>query len=158
MEIKKLAETLEDIKRVRDDSSEFWYAKELFSLLGYSSWRNFEAAIDRAIESCKASGEMVKVHFARVRKTQKSSNQYGETEIQVDDYELTRYACLLIAQNGNPRIPQIAFAQMYFAIQTRKQELFEHQIEEIERLIARRQLAETDREFAVEYSYALMNL
>lgn len=148
MEIKKLAQTLEDIKRTREDGTHFWYARELCPLLGYANWRNFEPTIERAKESCKTSKEIVEVHFAHVRKTQKSRNQYSEIDIEIDDYELTRYACLLIAQNGNPRIIEIAFAQMYFAIQTRKQELFENQVQEIERLIARKRLAETDREFA----------
>lgn len=88
------------------------------------------------------------MHFASVRKTQKSRNQYGETDIEVDDIKLTRYACYLIAQNGDPRIPEIAFAQMYFAMQTRKQEILEKNIEEIERLVSRRKLGETEKEFA----------
>ncbi len=148
MEIKKLAETLEGIKHTKEDGSEYWYARDLWELLGYSSWRNLEPSIDRAKDSCNSSKEPIEVHFASIRKTQKSRNQYGETVIHIDDYELTRYACYLIAQNGDPRIPEIAFAQMYFAIQTRRQELLVSQIEEIERLIARKQLAESNREFA----------
>jgi DNA-damage-inducible protein D len=88
------------------------------------------------------------VHFADVRKVHKKKNQYKETLSQIDDIKLTRYACYLIAQNGDPRIPEIAFMQMYFAVQTRKQEVLEQNIEELERIISRKRLGETEKEFA----------
>lgn len=145
MEIKKLAESLEEIKRIKQDGSEYWYARDLWSLLGYTRWGNFLPTLDRAKESCKTGGFVVEDHFLNAKQMVKLGSG---SQREVDDYELTRYACYLIAQNGDPRIPEIAFAQMYFAIQTRKQELIAEQVKEIERLIARKQLAETDREFA----------
>jgi len=145
MEIKRLAETLEEIKKVRDDGTEYWYARELYPLLGYKKWENFQNAINRAKRSCIESGNDVEYHFPIAKKKVGlgSGSQRG-----IDDYKLTRYACYLIAQNGDPRIPEIAFSQMYFAIQTRKQEVLEKQIEEIERVVARKQLTETHKEFA----------
>lgn len=145
MEIRKLAETLEQIKKIKPDGTEYWCARDLWSLLGYSSWRNFKPAIERAMESCQKSGFVVLEHFAQTRKkAQLGLNKTSELE----DYDLTRYACYLIAQNGNPKIPEIAFAQRYFAIQTRRHELVVEQIAEIERLIARKQLAKADKDFA----------
>jgi DNA-damage-inducible protein D len=145
MEIKKLAESLEEIRRTKQDGSEYWYARDLWPLLGYTRWGNFLPTLDRAKESCKTGGFVVEDHFLHAKQMVKLGSG---SQREVDDYELTRYACYLIAQNGDPRIPEIAFAQMYFAIQTRKQELIADQVKEIERLIARKQLAETDREFA----------
>lgn len=148
MEIKKLAKTLEDIKNTDDSGIEYWFARELYPLLGYKQWRNFSNAIEKAQHSCITSGEEAEEHFVGASKTLKSKNQYGETEGRsVNDYRLTRYACYLIAQNGDPRISEIAFAQMYFAIQTRKQEIIEQNIEEIERLVARQKLTETEKDF-----------
>lgn len=143
MQLKLLAETLEDIRH--QNGEEYWFARDLWSLLGYASWRNFKPAIERAIESCKTSGEMVEHHFASIRKM---VDLGSGSQREVDDYKLTRYACYLIAQNGDPRIPEIAFSQMYFAMQTRKQEVLEQNAEEIERMIARRKLGETEKEFA----------
>ena len=144
-EIKKLAQTLEEVRRIDDDDNEYWYARELYSLLGYAKWENFLSVLFKARGACEKSGSIVKDHFPDVRKMVKIG--FG-SPIEVDDYKLTRYACYLIAQNGDPRKEEIAFAQMYFALQTRRQELLEYQIEEIERLIARRRLTETDKEFA----------
>jgi DNA-damage-inducible protein D len=145
MEIKKLAETLEEIKLTKEDNSEYWHARDLWTLLGYTRWGNFLPSLERAKESCRTSGFVVQDHFLHAKKM---VNLGSGSQREIEDYELTRYACYLIAQNGDPRIPEIAFAQMYFAIQARKQELVAEQIEEIERLIARKRLAETDREFA----------
>lgn len=143
MQLKLLAETLEDVRH--QNGEEFWHARDLWSLLGYASWRNFLPAIERAKESCKTAGEPVDYHFAPIRKM---VDLGSGSQREIDDIKLTRYACYLIAQNGDPRIPEIAFSQMYFAMQTRKQEVLEKNIEEIERLITRRKLGETEKEFA----------
>lgn len=144
MQLKILYKTLDDNRQ--KNGEEYWYARDLWSLFGYANWRNFRPAIEKAKESCKTSGGLVESHFASVRKMAKIGGNQAFREI--DDYKLTRYACYLIAQNGDPRIPEIAFAQMYFAVQTRKQEVMEKNIEEIERLVSRRKLLETEKEFS----------
>ena len=121
---------------------EFWYARELMPLLGYERWENFDNAISRAMGSCETSGIKVSDHFREVTKmiaTGKSAQR------PVKDYLLTRYACYLIAQNGDPKKEEIAFAQSYFAVQTRKQELIEERIEYIERTAARGRLKESEK-------------
>jgi len=117
---------------------EFWMARELQILLGYADWRNFLNAISKAKESCRTIGEDVTDHFVDVTKMVKIGSG---AEKSVEDMMLTRYACYLIAQNGDPKKEQIAFAQSYFAIQTRKQELLEERIQLMERLQAREKLA-----------------
>ncbi len=114
-------------------------------LLGYADWRNFLNAIDKAKESCQTTGEAVSDHFVDVNKT--ISMPKGAEKI-IDDIMLTRYACYLIAQNGDPKKEPIAFAQSYFAIQTRKQELLEERIQLMERLQAREKLAATEIELS----------
>jgi DNA-damage-inducible protein D len=110
---------------------------QLQDLLGYSDWRNFINAIDKAKQSCETTGQLVFDHFVDVNKMVRLGSG---SERQVDDIMLTRYACYLIAQNGDPKKEQIAFAQSYFAIQTRKQELIEERILLNERLQAREKL------------------
>lgn len=126
-----------------DDSDvEFWYARDLMLLLGYERWENFDKAISRAIDSCETSGVIVSDHFREVTKlipTAKTAHR------PVKDYMLTRYACYLIAQNGDPKKEEIAFAQSYFAVQTRKQEIIEERIAYIERTEARGRLKESEK-------------
>lgn len=127
------------------DGVDYWLARELQELLGYSDWRNFLNAVDKAKESCKTTGEAVLDHFVDVTKMVKIGSG---AERKQDDIMLTRYACYLIAQNGDPKKEQIAFAQSYFAIQTRKQELLEERIRLNERLQAREKLAATETELS----------
>ncbi|MBK7129764.1 MAG: DNA damage-inducible protein D [Crocinitomicaceae bacterium] len=121
---------------------ECWSARELQSLLGYAKWENFENVIDKAKESCKHAGEKVSDHFPDVRKMI-SLGKGAEKEI--DDIILTRYACYLIAQNGDSRKEEIAFAQNYFAVQTRKAEIVEQRILDFERVKAREKLSVTEK-------------
>ena len=115
-------ETFEDIKHIDEYGNEFWYARELMKVLKYSKWENFQKVIDKAQIACKNSGISAFDHFPDVRKMVQIGS--GATK-ELEDYKLTRYACYLIAQNGDSRKKVIALAQTYFAIQTRKQELSE---------------------------------
>jgi DNA-damage-inducible protein D len=125
-----------------DEKVEFWYARELMPLLGYGRWENFNKAIVRAMESCETSGVDVSDHFREVTKLITAGKG---AQRSVKDYMLTRYACYLIAQNGDPQKEEIAFAQSYFAVQTRKQELIEERISLIERTEARGRLRESEK-------------
>ena len=127
------------------DGIEYWLARELQELLEYSQWRNFVNVIDKAKVSCKNSDNEISDHFADVSKT--IAMPKGATK-EIEDIMLTRYACYLIAQNGDPKKEKIAFAQSYFAIQTRKQELLEERIQLMERLQAREKLAATETELS----------
>jgi DNA-damage-inducible protein D len=140
----KLNKSFEESAYEQDDV-EYWLARELQELLGYTDWRNFLNAVEKAKESCKTTGEAVLDHFVDVTKMVKIGSG---AERKQDDIMLTRYACYLIAQNGDPKKEQIAFAQSYFAIQTRKQELLEERIRLNERLQAREKLAATETELS----------
>lgn len=142
--ITRLNKTFEE-SAYEQDGVEYWLARELQELLGYADWRNFLNAIDKAKESCKTASEAVSDHFVDVTKMVPIGSG---AERKQDDFMLTRYACYLIAQNGDPKKEQIAFAQSYFAIQTRKQELLEERIRLMERLQAREKLAATETELS----------
>ena len=120
--------TFEDIKHIDELGNEYWEARELMEVLGYSKWGNFKKVIDKSKISCKVSGNRVEDCFADVGKPIISGK--GKVEI-IDDYKLSRYACYLIAQNGDSRKEVIALAQTYFAIQTRRQELSEKEYNEL---------------------------
>ena len=134
-------QSLDEIKKVEQDL-EYWSARDLMPYLGYLRWEKFNEAIKRARESCKKSDQSVQNHF---RGAAKMVTTGSGAQRQIQDYLLTRYACYLIAQNGDPRKVEIAKAQTYFAIQTRKQELSEQYIEENKRLNSRAKLKETEQ-------------
>jgi DNA-damage-inducible protein D len=120
---------------------EFWYARELQPALGYARWENFQTAIKKAKTSCESAGIMVSDHF---RDVTKMVGIGSNTTREINDLKLTRYACYLIAQNGDPRKDEIAFAQSYFALQTRKQELIEDRINLLRRFEARERLSKSE--------------
>ncbi|MFH1065851.1 MAG: DNA damage-inducible protein D [Nanoarchaeota archaeon] len=142
--VTKLTKTFEDYAQ-NADGVEFWFARDLQTLLDYDEWRNFVKVIDKAKIACEKSGQQIKDHFVDANKMVKIGS---ETERKIEDIMLTRYACYLIAQNGDPRKEQIAFAQSYFAVQTRKQELIEERIALIERMNARQKLAASETELS----------
>ena len=124
---------------------ECWSARELQELLGYSKWENFEKVIQKAKDACNNVGERDNYHFPDIRKTIPMPKG---AEKEIDDILLTRYACYLIAQNGDSRKEEIAFAQNYFAIQTRKAEVVEARILEFERVKARAKLSQTEKQLS----------
>jgi DNA-damage-inducible protein D len=135
-------QTFEGLKQVNDDGMEFWYARDLQEVLGYSSWDKFKRVIGKAVTACKKSGQAAENHFSQVVKMV----QIGSgAQREVEDFELSRYACYLIVQNGDPTKPVIANGQTYFALQARRQELaddeaFQQLKEDEKRLFLRNEL------------------
>ncbi|MBI5098927.1 MAG: DNA damage-inducible protein D [Nitrospirae bacterium] len=133
------SKSFEDLRKINEHGAEYWSAREIQPLLGYTQWRRFEDAIKRALTSCKQSGNTPKNHFAGSGKMV----DLGSGSVrEVPDYNLSRFACYLIAQNGDPRKPEIANAQKYFAVQARRQEISDAIAADIERLELRKQTAE----------------
>ncbi len=140
-----LIDSFESHANRTDGGVEFWLARDLQHLLGYSKWDNFLNVVSKARTACEVSGHEVADHFAGVGKM---VDLGSGSQREVDDLILTRYACYLIAQNGDPRKPEIAFAQTYFALQTRRAELIEQRLLETERVQARRKLSDTEKELS----------
>lgn len=133
----------ESIKKIDENGVEYWTARELMELLTYTEWRNFSIVIDRARKACFASSQDVEDHFVSVNKMVKIGSS---TVREIKDYRLDRYACYLIAQNGDPNKKEIALAQTYFAIQTRKQEIFEALSDTEKRIYKRNEVSEGNKE------------
>lgn len=141
--IQTLTTTFEAHAQQTENGIEFWLARDLQYLLGYAKWDNFLNVVSKAKTACEVSEHQVADHFADVGKM---VDLGSGSQREVDDIMLTRYACYLIAQNGDPKKPEIAFSQTYFAIQTRRAELIEQRLLEAERLSARKKLTETEKE------------
>jgi DNA-damage-inducible protein D len=143
-ELQTLYKTFDDIKHT-ENGVEFWFARELYPLLGYTRWDNFDTTIQRAKEACKNAKSLVEDHFLHVQKMAKIGL---DIEKSIDDMKLTRYACYLTALNGDPRKKEVAFAQAYFVTQTRKMEVLEQRMAELERINSREKLKITEKDFS----------
>ena len=143
--IQSLTNNFEEHSYTTEEGIEFWFARDLQHLLGYAKWENFNKVITKAKIACEVSGNDISNHFPDIRKT--IAMPKGASK-EIDDFMLTRYACYLITQNGDPRKESIAFAQNYFAVQTRKFELIEKRIKDWERLQARQKLIYSEKELS----------
>jgi DNA-damage-inducible protein D len=143
--IHTLTDTFEGHAQQTDTGTEYWLARDVQQLLGYAKWENFQAVLIKAKTACEVSEHQVSDHFADVRKMVSLGSG---SQREIEDVMLTRYACYLIAQNGDPRKPEIAFAQTYFALQTRRAELIEQRLLDAERVSARQKLSSTEKELS----------
>jgi DNA-damage-inducible protein D len=143
--VRSLTNTFEGHAQQTGSGVEYWLARDLQHLLGYAEWRNFGLVISKAKVACEVSGHPVSNHFVDVNKM---VDLGSGSQREVDDLMLTRYACYLIAQNGDPKKQEIAFAQTYFAIQTRRAELIEQRLLDAERVFARKKLSATEKELS----------
>ena len=143
--IQTLTDTFEGHAQQTETGVEYWLARDIQHLLGYAEWRNFGLVISKAKTACEVSGQRVTDHFVDVNKM---VDLGSGSQREIDDIMVTRYACYLIAQNGDPRKAEIAFAQTYFAVQTRKAELIEQRMLDGERIHARKKFTETEKELS----------
>ncbi len=143
--VQSLTDTFEGHAQKTEQGIEFWLARDLQHLLGYAEWRNFGTALSKARTACEVSGHRVADHFVDVNKM---VDLGSGSQREVDDLMLTRYACYLVAQNGDSRKQPIAFAQTYFAVQTRRAELIEQRLLEAERVAARKKLSATEKDLS----------
>lgn len=144
--VQSLTTNFEAHAQQTESGVEFWLARDVQQLLGYDEWRNFIAVISKARTACEISGHLASDHFVDVNKM---ITLPKGAQREVPDLMLTRYACYLVAQNGDPRKPEIAFAQTYFAVQTRKAELIEQRLLDAERVQARKKLSTTEKELSL---------
>lgn len=144
--ILELTATFEGHSQRTENGVEYWLGRDLQHLLGYTEWRNFAAVVSKAKTSCEVAGQPIGNHFVDVNKMVDIGSGIQR---EIDDIMLTRFACYLIAQNGDPKKREIAFAQNYFAIQTRRAELIEQRIAEFERVSARKKLSQTESELSM---------